>query len=77
MSGWPDGPNTLEGPVEPGVLAGKTERGGELPETRRGLPLQGLGSLSSLLVGSVTSVHFIYLFLYLFLLLLYMVMDGN
>lgn len=77
MSGQPDGPNTLENPARPGVLAGKTERGGERPETRSGLPLQGLGSLSSLLVGSVTSDRFIYLFLYLFLLRLYMVMDGN
>lgn len=77
MSGQPDGPNTLENPARPGVLAGKTERGGERPETKRGLPLQGLGSLSSLLVGSVTSDRFIYLFLYLFLLRLYMVMDGN
>ena len=67
MSGQPDGPNTLVNPVRPGVLAGKTERGGERPETRRGLPLQGLGSLSSLLVGSVTSDHFIYLFLCLFI----------
>ena len=81
MSGRPDGPNTLEDPVGPGVLAGKTERGGERPKTRRGLPLRGLGSLCSLLVGSVTSDHslcsllvgsvtsdhFIYLFVSLFI----------
>lgn len=66
MSGWPDGPNTLENPVGPGVLAGKTERGGERSETRRGLPLQGSGCLSPLLIGSVTSDHFICLFIYSF-----------